>query len=334
MRILLIGLPLMPLLLAAQPAFIDLQPNATVTAQGELADGRPMPDLSWAWNSSNACFVSTQAGKFTGHHVLYQVTLPRRAVLTITVEPDDPEADFSLYAYSVGLESDKIVPDLPGCVSCEADYRWDYPRVGQTQDHTRSVELRAVNNPYTVFIGVVGAAGRTSGGFQLHLALEGGETPSAEAAVTPPTFRAPAEKGTTLAYRGDLADGAVLTDLSWAWDSQNACFVATQQRKFTGHQLLYVTDLPANSELTITLTPDDPSHNMSLYAYSVGTLRLVPDLPGCVSCEADFQSDYGEDGPIREVSLRAGRNPYSVVIGVVGAEGLREGGFLFKLSVE
>jgi hypothetical protein len=320
--------------LSAQPTQLSLTPNGQAITRGDLSSGAPLSDLSWAWNSQNACFVQTQAAKFSGHHVLYQVTLPQRSTLTITVVPDDATADFSLYAYSVGQGRSRIVPDLPGCVSCEADFRWDYPRAGRQQGATRSVELRAVNNPFTVIIGVVGAQGLQTGSFQLQLTLEGGAPAATASAVTPPVYRAPSEKGNTLAYRGDLSKGTVLTDLSWAWNSQNACFVSTQQAKFSGHQLLYVTDLPAYSELTITLVPDEPDQNLSLYAYSVGTLRLVPDLPGCVSCEADFQSDYGTDEPTREVSLRAANNPYTVVIGVAGADGQTEGTFLLKLAVE
>ena len=44
-------------------------PNKTATVEGSLADGMKLTDLSWAWNSSNACFPATQKAKFTGNHV-------------------------------------------------------------------------------------------------------------------------------------------------------------------------------------------------------------------------------------------------------------------------
>ena len=47
---------------------------------------------------------------------------------------------------------------------------------------------------------------------------------------------------------------------------------------------------------------------MSLYAYSqgAGNLRFVPDLPSCISCEASFQPDIGQDttGTDRKLEIR------------------------------
>ena len=149
---------------------ISSEAQATVQTEGDLSEGQIMNDLSWAWNSSNACFVQTQAIKFTGNHVLYQTELPARTTMTITLIPEDKNANLSLYAYSGG--GGALVPNLPRCVSCEADFKWDYKRVGRTQDHTRSVELRAINNPYPVTIGVTGANGLAAGAYKLEIKLE------------------------------------------------------------------------------------------------------------------------------------------------------------------
>lgn len=161
-----------PSLIVAQATIytIQSQPNATVQVEGNLSQGQIINDLSWAWSSSNACFVSTQSKKFTGNHVLYTTEIPTRSTMTITVVPKDKSANFSIYAYSGG--GGAIVPDLPSCVSCEADYKWDYKYRGKTQDHSRSVELRAVNNPFPVTIGVVGAEGLQEGDFILQIKLE------------------------------------------------------------------------------------------------------------------------------------------------------------------
>lgn len=148
------------------------QPNATVSVEGDLSQGEKMEDLSWAWNSQNACFVAIQQQKFTGNHVLFQTEIPPRSEMTIRVVPVDKNADFSIYAYSGGAGA--LVPDLPSCVSCEADFKWDYKVRGKTQDHTRSVQLRAINNPYPVTIGVVGSKGLDSGAFTLEVELNGG----------------------------------------------------------------------------------------------------------------------------------------------------------------
>ncbi len=155
---------------AANVTTIQLpQGNMQGAIKGDLGTGQEMNDLSWAWNSSVACFVEKQAPKFTGKHVLYAIELPRNTILNIRLVPDDSKANFSLYAYSVGNASNAVVPDLASCVSCESDYKWDRAYRGKTQDHTRSVSLTAINNPYEVVIGVVGPNGADSGGFELQI---------------------------------------------------------------------------------------------------------------------------------------------------------------------
>lgn len=132
-----------------------------------------MDDLSWAWNSSVACFPETQKDKFTGHHVLYSTELPRYSEMEVTVIPDDPRANFSIYAYQIGATNESaIVPYLPRCVRCEVDHEWDGPRRGYTQDHTRTAtHLVATRNPYRVIIGVVGANGLAEGSYRLQVKL-------------------------------------------------------------------------------------------------------------------------------------------------------------------
>ena len=78
----------------------------------------------------------------------------------------------SIYAYMDGTNSKSFPPNLPSCVSCEAEHKWDYPKRGKTQDHLRTVYLNAVNNPYRVVIGIVGAEGLTNGSFILKIKTE------------------------------------------------------------------------------------------------------------------------------------------------------------------
>lgn len=309
------------------------KPNGVVRVEGQLEAGAKMNDLSWAWSSQNACFVSTQQQKFTGNHVLYQTEIPPRSEMTIRLIPKNKNADFSLYAYSGG--GGAIVPNLPYCTSCEADYKWDYKHRGKTQDHTRSVQLRAVNNPFPVTIGVVGARGLTNGDFTLEVELEGGEAPIVKEQPTISLTRIKGEKGKSLTYAGNLNEGVFVYDLEWAWDGQNACFPSTRQENFKGHHQLYLTELPRYSELTVTLVPDDPQTRLNLYAYSIGNdLRIVPNLPSCVSCEASYTPRSGRDRSIREVELRAINNPYQVVIGVAGAEGVTTGQYRLQISLK
>ncbi|MEL7532859.1 MAG: hypothetical protein AAFN10_16185 [Bacteroidota bacterium] len=156
-----------------EPIFVELLPNATFEVEGDLSDGILMEDLSWAWSSSNACFPATQQQKFTGNHVLYTANLPRYSELEVTVVPHDKNANFSIYAYEVGLNNDAVVPNLPRCIRCEADHKWDRNYKGKTQNHTRTVrDLIAINNPYKVVVGVVGAEGLTEGAYTLQFKLK------------------------------------------------------------------------------------------------------------------------------------------------------------------
>lgn len=331
--LLLISIFYSPLYSQEELVTIDAQPNATVSLDDNLSYGNKMSDLSWAWSSQNACFVPTQQEKFTGNHVLYRTEIPRRSEMTIRVIPADKNANFSLYAYSGG--NGAIVPDLPSCVSCEADYKWDFKHRGKTQDHTRSVQLRAVNNPYPVIIGVVGANGLSEGAFTLEVILEGGEAPETKIQPAIPVLRAESKKGETLNYQGNLNEGVFVYNLEWAWNSQNACFPSIRQEYFRGHHQLYLTQLPDHSTLTVTLVPDDPAVQMSLYAYSVGSqLQLVPNLVSCVSCAASYTPRRGMEPTLRSVELRAVNNPYRVVIGVAGAEGVTAGSYRLELSLK
>lgn len=318
---------------------IDAKANEITTVKGDLSDGRIIEDLSWAATSSNACWPGTQHAKFRGNHVLHGFQIPRYAEVTVRVIPDNKNANFSLYGYQVGATSYPVVPDLPRCVSCEADHKWDYPKRGQTQDHTRSVFFNSTTNPYNIFIGVVGGDGQTSGGYTLEIDLKA-KVENTDAQEQVKVFKANAEKGKTLAYDGNLNEGVKIHDLSWAANSSVACFPGTQNTKFRGNHVLYETQIPPRSVMTITVIPEDKNANFSLYAYQDGTTSTYypPNLPRCVSCEADHKWDYPKRGKTqdhtRSVQLNAINNPYRVVIGVVGAEGLTEGKYQLQIKVE
>lgn len=153
--------------------FIESFPDEIVAIEGNVAEGIIMEDLSWAWSGSNACFTMTQSRKFRGLHVLYATELQAYTEMEITLIPDDPEANFSLYAYQVGLHrTEAVPPNLVRCIRCEADYKWDRPYRGRTQDHRRIVkDLLSARNPYRVVIGVVGPEGWEEAGYTLEIAL-------------------------------------------------------------------------------------------------------------------------------------------------------------------
>lgn len=149
------------------------------------------------------------------------------------------------------------------------------------------------------------------------------------------------QNGNGVVLAGNLSEGAKLSTLEWAWQSNVACFPATQKAKFTGNHVLYYTDLPAYSEMEITVVPKDTKANFSIYAYQVGKVsasNTVPNLARCTRCEAEHKWDYKKKGltqnhtrTVKDILALA--NPFQVVIGVVGAEGLSEGDYELHIKL-
>lgn len=145
-----------------------------------------------------------------------------------------------------------------------------------------------------------------------------------------------------VAYSGSLSQGVFLNDLSWAWSSSNACFPETQKQKFTGKHVFFTGIIPKYSEMTVTVVPVDPSQNFSIYAYEIGVNSndLVPDLPRCIRCEADHKRERNFAGrPPQDHTRTVGNlvainNPYRVVIGVTGADGLEDGEFTLVINTK
>ncbi|MEO7984656.1 MAG: hypothetical protein ABI688_11305 [Bacteroidota bacterium] len=147
--------------------------NDIVTVPGDLATGKIIEDLSWASTSSNACFVATQNDKFRGNHVFYATTIPAHSVMEISVRPDKEKTDLSIYAYMSGMEVNYLVPDLPRCITCEADFKWDRPWKGKTQTSERKVEFNnPTDGPFSIVIGVTAPKGVTTGLFNLKIKLK------------------------------------------------------------------------------------------------------------------------------------------------------------------
>lgn len=160
-------------LLSAQTTVIDTleaRSGESVTSTYNLNQGDPMASLAWAWSSQNACFVEPRRAFFTGNHVLFRTAIPKYSTMVIRVIPTG-KSEMSMYAYSGGWGA--LPPELPSCVSCEADFPRDRPSVSSgNSGPVRSVELRAVNRPYPVTIGVAGSQGLTEGEFTVEVTVK------------------------------------------------------------------------------------------------------------------------------------------------------------------
>ncbi|GLR15678.1 hypothetical protein GCM10007940_02930 [Portibacter lacus] len=135
---------------------------------------------------------------------------------------------------------------------------------------------------------------------------------------------------------GNISGGKILGTLDWAWSSSNACFVEPAESRYQGKHIFYQIELPTNSIIKISLIPNDASTAMGLYAYSKasGNVTFPEDLNSAVTCEADPSNNNGRQTGNRSVELNAISNPYSIMIGVAGAEGVEDAGFKLEIEIE
>ena len=175
-KILFLTLFLPFMLLSQNKAIFSIEPtiDKIVSYKANLSEGTYLNDLSWAWDSANACFPETQKNKFTGKHIFFTGIIPAGTETTVTIIPTDKNANFSLYAYQIQLDEDFVVPNLPHCVTCEADHKRKYNRVGKPrQNHTRTISnFIALHNSYRIVIGVTGANKINEGEFIIEIKTE------------------------------------------------------------------------------------------------------------------------------------------------------------------
>ena len=152
---------------------LSLSKGQISTASSQLESGAPLTDLAWASTSSMACFPATENAKFRGNHVFFAATMPARSELVVKVIPKNPAQDVSLYGYQVGATIFTLPPAINRAVSCEYDARWDRPKAGRTQDHTRSIKFtNPTGNTYNILVAVSGPEAARSGEFSLEFDLK------------------------------------------------------------------------------------------------------------------------------------------------------------------
>lgn len=315
---------------------IETRANGTVKVDGKI-DGGPQIALGWAARSDVACWPTTRNAHFDGAHALFSTRIPPHSEMFIKLVPKDPKLDLSLYAYSVGTSTTALPPKVTRAVSCEASYGTKSMAKPYNPGGPEQVRLNAIRNPYNVFIGVAGAQKVTKGSFTLEVELK---TKAAEPTgkITKATPVAVA-RGATRSVKGKI-DGGTEIALKWAANSSVACWPTNHDDHFDGHHVVYMAELPAQSEMVVTATPTGATSDLSLYAYSVGTssTALPPNVPSAVSCEASYGtnkiSERYNPGKPEQVKLMAIRNPYRVYIGVAGAQKSKKGAFDLKVEVK
>lgn len=144
---------------------------------------------------------------------------------------------------------------------------------------------------------------------------------------------------------GNLKSGKKIA-LDWAEKSNVACFPATRFEMFDGNHVFYRISMPAQKSMKIQLTPVDKSKLINLYALrqeAGGSQPVPPNVESVISAEASYpkyakvggkKTKKNADDGIRKIDFISLDQPYSILIGVAGAEGLTEGEYKLSVLVE
>lgn len=142
---------------------------------------------------------------------------------------------------------------------------------------------------------------------------------------------------------GNIAKGWTIP-MKWAESSSVALVPATRFEQFDGKQVFYRITMPAAAKINIKMRPQE-GKKINLYALrqSVqGDQQVPPNVTSAISSEASYpiyanlgggKRVQNEDKGYREVEFISVNRPYSILIGVSGAEGETEGEFLLRIEM-
>lgn len=175
----------------------------------------------------------------------------------------------------------------------------------------------------------------------LALAILVGSVSAQEVKVTPLNLPANSNVGE---ITGNISEGQKIP-MKWAENSSVALVPATRFEQFDGNQVFYRIMLPAASVINIKLKPQD-GKKINLYALrqsAQGEQQVPPNVTSAISSEASYpiyanlgnnRRVQNKDKGYREVEFMSVNRPYSILIGVSGAEGETEGEYLLHIEVK
>ncbi len=160
-----------------------------------------------------------------------------------------------------------------------------------------------------------------------------------ESSITPLTLPSGSNAGE---ITGNLKDGQPM-DLQWAAQSSVAAFPGTRFEMFNGNHKLYRVTLPAASQITLTLTPA-AGKPINLYALRLNSndTSVPPNITSAISAEASYpkyanlgggKSVSNPDDGVRKIEFMSIDSPYTIVVGIAGAHGLKEGEYKLHVNL-
>ena len=137
-------------------------------------------------------------------------------------------------------------------------------------------------------------------------------------------------------YGHDLSEGEVI-DLTWASDSSTACWVETENQNFSGSHVFFGLTQPADSYLTVAVTPE-AGLDVSMYLMQMTTdLHLVPPSLSSYpnSCNVGFDPIHDANpGESEFVEVLGYPTDTNVLIGIAGTDDLTAGAFELEIYAE
>ncbi len=327
---------------------LDLS-SGTSSVGGDLAAGASLCSLDWAAQSNVACFPLTATARafYEGNHVFYALRDPLTAgqEVTVTVTPA-AGVEVSLYGWWAGVADFYTPPFVPSVGACEASY--GTPTAASNPGQPETITFSNVGaNSYNYFFAVAGddttgAAGAytvdvtvtTAPPVHCGSSLPGASYSSWPSKVTTVPLNATGKARVT----GNLSTGSC-TNLSFADDSDVACFPATRNTNFEGNHVFYALQgaMPPRSILDVTVTPD-PGVEVNAYGYQAGTqtFYVPPKVTSVPVCEASYPASGAPNpGAVETLQFQNPTgNSYNIFVGVAGdATTGTTGGFAIDWSL-
>lgn len=142
-----------------------------------------------------------------------------------------------------------------------------------------------------------------------------------------------------ISVKGNLQDGCIMP-LDWAQNSSVACFPGTRFVEYQGNHMLYSVEMPAASDMTITVTPANKKDRINLYALRLGINNSAtpPEIFSAISCEASYPAYFGKPNlkkasKPQSIEYMSIKKPYTIVIGVAGANGVDAGSYELEINI-
>lgn len=139
---------------------------------------------------------------------------------------------------------------------------------------------------------------------------------------------------------GNVSTGILLDDLSWAAQSNVACFPGTRAIEFEGKQVFYSVTIPQGAELIATVTPTGARKRINIYGYINFNGSNTPPVSSVLSCEAGYElyvgtPDLTKPGEPQSISFaQAVNDGFTALIVVSGARDVEEGDYELKVELK